>query len=131
MTDVLPATVLGGLGISLIVTPLTAALMASAPEANAGVASAFNNALSRVGPQLAGAGIFVAVSALFFARLGAHPDGVSPLNRPLDSRWVAPVTIASTAAFHLAMLLCAGLLAAAGLVSLIGLRGTAPSDRAM
>ncbi|MDQ6773587.1 MAG: DHA2 family efflux MFS transporter permease subunit [Candidatus Dormibacteraeota bacterium] len=120
--DVLPASILSGLGLGLMVTPLTTALMTSVPSDHAGVASAFNNAISRVGPQLAGAAVFVAVSAAFFAKLGAHPPGVAPLNAPLDPVWKEAATAASTDAFHLAMLFCAGLLVAAALISLAGLR---------
>lgn len=117
-TDVLPSVLAFGLGVSLLVAPLTSALMSSVPEANVGLASAFNNAISRIGPQLAGAAVFVAVTALFFARLGARPPGVSPLNRPLDARWLDPVQAASTDSFHLAMLFCAGLLVVGALVNL-------------
>ena len=103
--DLFPAGLVFGLGVGLMVTPLTTALMTSVPARNSGVASAFNNAISRVGPQLAGAGIFVAVSAAFFAELGAQPPGVSPLNRPADPRWLPAALAASTHAFHLAMAL--------------------------
>jgi EmrB/QacA subfamily drug resistance transporter len=121
LIDILPATLLASLGIGILVTPLTTALMSSVDADHAGVASAFNNALSRVGPQLAGAVVFVAVEAVFFAQLGAHPAGVSPLNRPANPVWVGPAQAASTSAFHLAMLVCAGLLVAGSLVSLFGL----------
>jgi hypothetical protein len=120
--DVFPATLLFGLGISVLVTPLTLALMTSVSSQHSGVASAFNNALSRVGPQLAGALVFVGVSAVFYARLGAHPADVSPLNRPVDARWLSPALHASTDAFHLAMWLCAALLVAGALINLVGLR---------
>jgi hypothetical protein len=84
------------------------------------VASAFNNALSRVGPQLAGALVFVGVSATFYSRLGAQPPGVSPLNRPLDARWLEPALRASTDAFHLAMGLCVALLLLGAAISFFG-----------
>ncbi|MGI8564750.1 MAG: MFS transporter [Candidatus Dormibacter sp.] len=130
-TDVLPEVLAFGLGISLLVAPLTSALMNSVPEANVGLASAFNNAISRIGPQLAGAAVFVAVTALFFARLGARPPGVSPLNRPLDGNWLAPALAASTDAFHLAMLFCSGLLVAGALISLtLAGRSAKPPDPA-
>jgi len=45
--DVLPTTLLFGLGIALLVAPLTTALMASIPVARAGLGSAINNAISR------------------------------------------------------------------------------------
>ena len=49
--DVLPAIVVFGIGLTVMVAPLTTALMCSVPVANSCVASAFNNAVSRVGPQ--------------------------------------------------------------------------------
>jgi EmrB/QacA subfamily drug resistance transporter len=118
--DLLPAILAFGLGIALLVTPLTTALMTSVPAHNSGVASAFNNALSRVGPQLAGALVFVGVSAAFYSHLGAQPPGVSPLNRPADPRWLEPALHASTDAFHLAMGLCVALLVAGAAINLIG-----------
>jgi EmrB/QacA subfamily drug resistance transporter len=118
--DLFPAVMLFGLGIALLVTPLTTALMTSVPAHNSGVASAFNNAVSRVGPQLAGALVFVGVSATFYSRLGAQPPGVSPLNRPLDAHWLEPALRASTDAFHLAMGLCVALLLAGAAISLVG-----------
>lgn len=125
--DLLPPTLLFGIGICLLVTPLTTALMTSVPGHVSGVASAFNNAISRVGPQLAGAGIFVGVSATFYARLGTHPADVSPLNRPANPAWLTPATSASTDAFHLAMALCVVLLVAGAVISLVGIRNQRPA----
>jgi EmrB/QacA subfamily drug resistance transporter len=56
---VLPGVLLVGAGLTLAVAPLTTAVMSSVPEAETGIASAVNNALSR----LAG---LVAVSLLAF-----------------------------------------------------------------
>ena len=56
-------------GIAMLVAPLTTALMTSVPVGNSGLASAINNALSRIGPILAGAVIFIGVSASFYAGL--------------------------------------------------------------
>jgi hypothetical protein len=47
---------------------------------------------------------------------------VSPLNRPPDPNLVAVVRDASTASFHIAMLLGAGLLLSGALVNAIGIR---------
>src|SRR5665809_132927 len=69
LIDFLPGQILFGVGLMVMVAPLTTALMRSVPVEHSGVASAFNNAVSRVGPQLAGALIFIAVSASFFAAL--------------------------------------------------------------
>jgi hypothetical protein len=58
---VLPATICFGLGLGTLVAPLTAAMMASAKDQLKGVASAFNNAVSRVAGLLATAIIPLAV----------------------------------------------------------------------
>ena len=72
VTDVLPANLVFAFGIAMLVAPLTTALMTSVPMGNSGLASAINNALSRIGPMLAGAVIFIGVSASFY---GGWPTG--------------------------------------------------------
>jgi Na+/melibiose symporter-like transporter len=52
-TDVLPGVTLFGLGLTLVVAPLTASVLAAVDDRFAGVASGFNNAASRVGGLLA------------------------------------------------------------------------------
>jgi EmrB/QacA subfamily drug resistance transporter len=47
VTDVLPAVLLFGIGLSMTVAPLTATVLASADERHAGVASGVNNATAR------------------------------------------------------------------------------------
>jgi EmrB/QacA subfamily drug resistance transporter len=136
LVDFLPATLLFGLGIAITVAPLTTALMASVPEARAGLGSAVNNAISRVGPQLAGALIFVAITGAFYADLSSRVPGldttspqtrqeVPPLNRPDAS--VAPAVAAaareaSTDSFRLAMGIAAGLLLAGAVINAAGIR---------
>jgi EmrB/QacA subfamily drug resistance transporter len=139
LVDFLPSTLMFGLGLAITVTPLTAALMASVPENRAGLGSAVNNAISRVGPQLAGALIFVALTGVFYADLSSRAPGIdtsseqlraqlAPLNRPDPS--VGPTLVlaaneSSTDAFHLAMGLAAGLLLAGAAVNAIGIRDPA------
>jgi EmrB/QacA subfamily drug resistance transporter len=131
----LPGQILFGLGLMVMVAPLTTALMRSVPVEHSGVASAFNNAVSRVGPQLAGALIFIAVSASFFAALQTRMpevdvsspqvrEEVSPLNEPSSTageELVAASRQASTDAFHVAMLISAGLCFGGALVNLLGI----------
>jgi EmrB/QacA subfamily drug resistance transporter len=140
VTDLLPGQILFGIGLALMVAPLTTALMASVPVRNAGVASAVNNAMSRVGPQLAGAIIFVAITASFYAGLHARVPSIdvndphtrltiSPLNvetpppspAPEDLARIAAEREASTDAFHLAMLVAAALLAAGAATNAVGI----------
>ncbi len=144
--DVLPAMVLFGVGISLVVAPLTSTLMNSIPAARAGLGSAINNAISRVGAPLVGALIFIAISATFYSVLGsllgldaAAPevrDTFQPLNVPRDDVSAAELDAARRAsidAFRLSMVISAALLVAGAVVSWFGLRdtaaGTAPADR--
>ena len=140
LVDFLPASIIFGLGLGIMVAPLTAALMASVPVANAGLGSSINNAISRIGPQLAGALIFVVVTSVFYMSLasrvpGADPNSptlraeVSPLNRPTAS---APADVAvqaryaSADAFHAAMLISAALLIAGAAANAIGVRRMQP-----
>ncbi len=51
--DVLPGVVVLGAGMTLTVAPLTAAVLAAAEDRHAGVASAINNAVARLGSLLA------------------------------------------------------------------------------
>ena len=123
LTDFLPGFVLFGLGAMIMVAPLTATVMGSAPPENAGIASAINTAVSDVGPQLAVALIFIAITASFYTTLATQDPGldasspaerqqIAPLNRPAPG---TPESLqnaarsASTGAYHLAMLVSAAL----------------------
>ncbi|ARP82959.1 MFS transporter [Bordetella genomosp. 8] len=68
-TRVFPAVVLLGLGMSIAVAPLTTAVMSSVPSTRSGVASAINNAASRVGTSLAIAVFGIVMSHLFNSML--------------------------------------------------------------
>jgi hypothetical protein len=131
--DFLPGSLLFGLGICMLVAPLTTALMASVPTQNAGLGSAINNAISRVGPQLAGALVFIFLTANFYSQVASRLPGVdtstidfrnkvSPLNTPLDAHLVGIVRDASTSSLHIAMILGAALLLIGALVNAVGIR---------
>jgi EmrB/QacA subfamily drug resistance transporter len=136
LIDVLPFTLLFGLGISLVVAPLTATLMESVPVGRGGTASAINNALSRVGSPILSALIFVAITGTFYASLTRMVPGfdasdrtlrslVQPLNRPepgLPPEVIDAAVVASAGALQVAALVCAGLLALGALANWIGLR---------
>jgi EmrB/QacA subfamily drug resistance transporter len=142
-TDLLPGLVVYGAGLSIMVAPLTTALMTSVPARNSGVASAVNNAISRVGSPLVNALIFVAVAASFYASIGRQvPDvdtgsrefrnAVAPLNQPSEDvppEVRAAARQASTESFHLAMLVAAGLMAAGAAINGFGIRNPAPAGR--
>ncbi|MFL5776336.1 MAG: MFS transporter [Chloroflexota bacterium] len=140
--DVLPALVVFGVGISLVVAPLTSTLMGSIPSRNAGLGSAINNALSRVGTPLLGAVLFIAVSATFYASLGSQVPALDtddpavrstfpPLNQPTQE--VPPdhaeaAKAASVDAFHVASLAALILLLGGSAANYFGL-GRERSDR--
>ena len=52
-TEVLPAVIVFGIGLTLTVAPLTAAVLMAAPASHAGVASGVNNAVARTAGLLA------------------------------------------------------------------------------
>ena len=61
VVDVLPGVTVFGLGLALMVAPLTATVLAAAPDEHAGIASGVNNAVARAGTLLAIAALPVAV----------------------------------------------------------------------
>jgi EmrB/QacA subfamily drug resistance transporter len=101
LTDVLPSAALFGLGMTLVVAPLTTAVLAAAPNELAGVASGFNNAVARAGGLLA-------VAAL-------------PLIVGLTGKQYAQ-PMALNAAFHRAVWCCAGCYAIGALLALLLVR---------
>ncbi len=134
LVDVFPTTLLFGFGIALLVAPLTTALMASIPVARAGLGSAINNAISRVGAPLVSAVLFIAITASFAPSLAAKAPGYArdsppfstiqplapaPPDTPADL--VVAARAASTEAFQLAARVGGGLLLIGALVNLVGL----------
>ena len=136
LTDPLPAMILFGIGISLVVAPLTSTLMSSVPVDRAGLASAINNALFRVGQPLVSAGIFILITDRFYTSLAARVPGldpqssalrsqVQPLNAPgtgVDAAIATAARLASAEAFHATILVVAVLLLGGAIVNWIGLR---------
>lgn len=61
LTDVLPGLTVFGVGLALLVAPLTATVLAAASDEHAGIASGVNNAVARAGSLLAVAALPVAV----------------------------------------------------------------------
>ena len=134
----LPAVIVFGLGLSLLVAPLTTGLMSSVPVRNAGIASAINNALSRVGQPLVAATVFIVVSGTFYSGLATAAPGTDPTSPELRAAYeplnpppadappalAAAAKVASTDAYHVAVIVGAALLVAGAAVNAVGLRPT-------
>ena len=105
VVHVLPGMVVFAVGLTMLVSPLTAAVLNAAPDRHAGVASGINNAVARAGSLLAVAAIpaLVGLSGADYRRPSVLTDG-----------------------FRSGLLICAALLAAGGIVSWYGLRPTTP-----
>lgn len=101
LADVLPATVVFGLGLSATVAPVTAAALGSVPDRRAGAASGTNNAVARTGQLLAVAAVPLLV--------GLTGDALSE-----------PAALAE--GFVPAVLVAAGLVALGSLVALVMFR---------
>lgn len=99
--QVLPAMIVMGLGLALTVAPLTSAILGAIDERRSGIASAVNNAVSRV------AGLLVV------AMLSTIVGGTLDLG-----------------GFHSAAWVTAALMALGGVVSWIGIRTAAPESAA-
>jgi EmrB/QacA subfamily drug resistance transporter len=105
-TDLLPALCVFSVGLAMTVSPLTATVLADADETDAGIASAVNNAIARVAGLLAVSFVGIIVAArLVGDSFATNSESVS--------------------AFHEVVLLCAGLIAAGGIVGAIGITNPA------
>ncbi|WP_228508659.1 DHA2 family efflux MFS transporter permease subunit [Herbiconiux sp. VKM Ac-1786] len=94
LTQVLPAVIVFGLGMSITVAPLTAAILGAIDPARSGIASAVNNAVSRVAGLIA-----VALASL-----------------------IAGTAVLDLEGFHRVVLVTAIFFVAGGLVSLAGIQ---------
>ena len=101
VAEILPGSLLQGFGMALVVAPLTATVLGAAPDALAGIASGVNNAVARASQLLAVAALPVAVGL-------SGDDYEDP--------------VAFTSGFRTAMIICAVLFAAGGVISWLTIR---------
>ena len=105
VTDLLPVAVLLGLGMMLVVAPLTSGVLAAAPGDLAGVASGVSNAVARA------AGLLAVATLPFAVRLTGR-------------QYQDPHALDT--AFHRAVWYSAGLFLAGSLVALVSVSGARP-----
>jgi EmrB/QacA subfamily drug resistance transporter len=106
---ILPATIVFGIGLSILVAPLTSAVLNAVKESDTGIASGINNAVARM------AGLIATAALPLAAGLG----GAAKLEGA-----------AYTAGYARAMIISAGLCAAGALVAFATVRKEHPSRRA-
>jgi MFS family permease len=107
VVEILPGSVLQGLGMAATVAPLTATVLSAAPNDMAGTASGVNNAVARAAQLLAVAALPVAVGL-------SGDDYADPS--------------AFTSGFRLAMIVCSALFALGGIVSWLTIRNDVLRD---
>jgi EmrB/QacA subfamily drug resistance transporter len=103
LTSILPGIVVFGLGLTLVVAPVTATVLAAADASHAGIASGVNNAVARVAGLLAVAVLPVAVGI-------TGDDFYDPAKM--------------TDGFHMAMMICAVLAALGGALAWVTISST-------
>jgi len=103
---VLPGVTLLGLGLSVLVAPLTGTVLAAAPDELAGTASGINNAVARTAGLIAVAALppLVGLSGADYA----SPDALAP-------------------AYRMAMVVCVGLMVAGAALTAVGLAREKPA----
>jgi EmrB/QacA subfamily drug resistance transporter len=107
-TAIFPGISIFGLGLCILVAPLTATVLGAAQDRWAGIASGVNNAMARAGSLLAVAALpaVVGLSGADYQRPEAFDEG-----------------------YGRAMWICAALLGAGGLVSWLLIRNPEPAER--
>jgi len=106
LTAVLPAVLVFGLGVAIMVAPLTATALAAAPADHAGIASAVNNDVARVGGLIA--------VAVLPALAGITGDS-----------YLHPAVLGAD--FKTAALISAAVCAAGGVLAALTIRNPAPA----
>lgn len=139
LTQVLPATLVFGLGLAMTVAPLTATVLEAADRRHAGVASGVNNAIARVSSLLAIAAVGAVVSAQFGSQIDERLGGreLAPADRAyVDEGRQRPLTLpdravsartraqaeaANVKAFQTGMIVSGLLMIGGGLIAMVGI----------
>ncbi len=103
VATILPAVIVFGLGLTLVVAPVTATVLAAADSRHSGIASGVNNAVARVGGLLAVAVLPIAA--------GLSGDSFYDPEKMTDG-------------FHMAMVVCAALAVAGGILAWLTISST-------
>ncbi len=149
-TGLFPAIMVFGFGLAFTVAPLTAAILGDVPAAQAGIASAVNNAVARIAGLLAVAAVGAIVATSFgsvidrqfqaagipgyYASMARQtPLSLTPPDRQpykTNPAVADAMSDASVSAFHAGIASIAVLLAAGGVISLAGIRNPVRAERA-
>jgi EmrB/QacA subfamily drug resistance transporter len=119
-TGVLPPMILAGVGMAMLVAPLSAAVMAAVGEDDSGAASGINNAVSRV------AGL-VAVAALGGVVAGVYADWGGPLSYG-ETGSASVHAVAMTRAFAAVAWIAALLAAISAALAFLGIPHAHPGE---
>lgn len=148
-TEVLPAVLIFGFGLTITVAPLTAAILGDVDPKQAGIASAVNNAVARVAGLIAVAAVGAIVAGQFGSvidnqfRAAGVPDEYTAQAKQVSLTLTPPRGIpysqdpavlkamsdASVSAFHTGILAVSGLMIAGGIISLVGIRNPARAGK--
>ncbi|HMH31168.1 MAG TPA: MFS transporter [Methylomirabilota bacterium] len=140
-TQLLPTILIFGLGLSITVAPLTAAILGDVPPKQAGIASAVNNAVSRIAGLVAVAAVGAIVASQYGSVLEKQlvacmrSDAVADLRQSTlqvkppagksyshDPIILNAMSNASISAFHSGVFAVSALLISGGFISLIGIK---------
>jgi EmrB/QacA subfamily drug resistance transporter len=124
--------VLMAVGMAIVVAPLTTAVMNTVPEAESSIASAVNNAASRLAGLISVVIVGSAAAALYLQHaqshaIGANPElrfGILPASSSPDR---AALEAAFADAYHAAMLIAAALAGLAALTAAVFVKARRPA----